>query len=103
MTAAAHALKEGDILSGLWGYEQTNASFFKVVKRTAKQVVLVQLETIVKKWDAYLCGKAIPGDEKPGTERRFKIHNLGKDEFCFGQYCSLRLWDGTPEDVSSYY
>ena len=96
------ALKENDILSGLWGYEQTNASFYKVVKRTAKTVVLIQLETVVESWDRYLCGNAVPGAEKPGTERRFKVHNWGDGECCFAEHHALRLWDGTPERVSSY-
>ena len=99
----AHILKENDILSGLWGYEQTNASFFKVVKRTAKQVVLVQLETVVKSWDKYMCGFAEPGAEKPGTERRYKVHNWNGQECCFAEHHALRLWDGQPERVSSYY
>lgn len=99
----AHVLKENDILSGTWGYEQTNASFFKVVKRTAKQVVLVQLETVVKEWDKYMCGLAEPGAEKSGTERRYKVQNLGKNEYCHGEYYTLRPWDGQPERVSSYY
>lgn len=49
--------KKGDILVEIWGYDQTNADFYKVLKRTPKMVVLRQLDT-----------KTTP-DREPGYDR----------------------------------
>jgi len=35
----------GDFLYAVWGYDQTNASFWKVLKRTPHQVTLVEVQT----------------------------------------------------------
>lgn len=37
-------MKAGDILVSKWGYEQTNVSFYEVVKSTPKTVELVKIE-----------------------------------------------------------
>ena len=36
--------KVGDFLYAVWGYDQTNATFWKVLKRTPHQVTLVEVE-----------------------------------------------------------
>ena len=38
------SVKVGDYLVASWGYDQTNASFFKVTKRTAKMATVVEVE-----------------------------------------------------------
>lgn len=37
-------LKVGDILDSSWGYDQTNATFYRVIKRTPHYVTLVKLQ-----------------------------------------------------------
>lgn len=39
------AIKQGDILVSLWGYGQTRAMFFKVLKRTKYYVTVQKIET----------------------------------------------------------
>ena len=36
--------QEGNYLTASWGYDQTNATFWKVLKRTPQQVVVVEVE-----------------------------------------------------------
>nr|DAU26441.1 MAG TPA: hypothetical protein [Caudoviricetes sp.] len=40
-----HALREGDILASSWGWEQTNVSFYKVVKATPTGVRVRPMRT----------------------------------------------------------
>ncbi|MCP4902327.1 MAG: hypothetical protein GY906_35620 [bacterium] len=37
-------LKVGDYLHASWGYNQTNATFFRVIKHTAKMATVVEVE-----------------------------------------------------------
>ena len=58
-------LKVGDILLANWGYEANNPHFFKVIKRTSKQVVVNQLkdQTVSYTNDGMGGKMVIPTDE----------------------------------------
>ena len=48
----------GDVYYSIWGYEQSNASFFSVVKTTAKTITLQPIESLTVEED--MIGKAAP-------------------------------------------
>ncbi len=43
-TKDPRTVKVGDYLVASWGYDQTNASFFKVTKRTPKMATVIEVE-----------------------------------------------------------
>ena len=57
-------LKVGDILESSWGYDQTNATFYKVIKRTPSYVTIVKLQK-TRVWDdeGYNVLGVVPTDE----------------------------------------
>lgn len=65
----------GDIYEGSWGYDQTNAEFWQVVKRTPGTVTLRQLSMIVI-------------DGRVGPSENFRIESKG--------------WTNTPDGESFY-
>jgi len=54
-----HDFKTGDILHHSWGYDQTNADFYQVLRVSDKSIWIVQIES-TETVDGYLCGKAQP-------------------------------------------
>ena len=65
---ALPTLQVGDILLANWGYDANNPHFFKVIKRTPKQVTIVQLtvETVSYTNDG-LGGKMVVPTDVPAT------------------------------------
>jgi hypothetical protein len=61
-------LEVGDILLTNWGYEANNPQFFKVIKRTPKQVTIMQLtvETVSLTNDG-MGGKMVVPTTEPAT------------------------------------
>ena len=61
-------LEIGDIMLANWGYEANNPNFFKVIKRTAKQVTLMELkvETVSLTNDG-MGGKMVVPTSEPKT------------------------------------
>lgn len=100
MSAPSH-LSAGDILVGTWGYEQTNASFYRVEKRTPKQVVLCRLKNVTT-WTKDFNGEALPGDVRENKTERRKVTLCGNEEIVQGECFTLRKWDGKPVQVTSY-
>ena len=43
MARKSNGMQVGDVLYSSWGYDQTNASFYEIVKRTPKMVTLVEV------------------------------------------------------------
>lgn len=61
-------MKQGGIFVSSWGYDQTNVDFYKVVKVTAKTVMLIPIERKVQlKGFMRYTAMPIPGS---GRERR---------------------------------
>lgn len=94
-------ITEGCILVEIWGYEQTNADFYRVERRTAKMVVLARLERI-SQIDATLTGTAVPGKAIEGPALRRKVSVRQGEEIAKGQSGILRLWNNKPVKISSY-
>lgn len=109
-------IEPGQILLSTWGYDQTNASFFQVLKRTGKTVTVARLGTKNEWSGSSMVGTAMPcpAEEDPVTARRplneqsplrRKIRaNTEAVEFIkietWGMYASP--WDGKPVQVSCY-
>ena len=89
-----------------WGYEQTNVTFYKVLKRTAKTVTLIEVKSRVTYIDAvnYL---AVPIDEIANKAKAFrrKIMDCYKncDAVSLNSYANAYKWDGTAAEGSSGY
>lgn len=89
-----------------WGYEQTNVSFYKVLKRTAKTVTLIEVKSRVTYIDAvnYL---AVPINEVANQAKAFrrKIMDCYKncDVVSLNSYANAYQWDGTAAEGSSGY
>ena len=74
-------IKEGDILLANWGYEGNNPDFFKIIKRTAKQVVMMLLEEEVVGHGTHPLGESyvIPTNT-PATWSVWRENNYGENE-----------------------
>jgi hypothetical protein len=107
------SLQIGDILLANWGYDANNPHFFKVIKRTLKQVTIVQLkvETVSFTNDG-MGGKMVIPTTEPATwsvwwdnnsngepvTLKKKIHSDGvRGEYVkLAYYAYAFLWDGKP-------
>lgn len=89
--------KVGDILAGTWGWSMTIPAFFRVVRKTAKRLVLEEYEGVMINSDGY--GQR--GYEVPDFTNA-KGEKLGRIEDGYvvvgSRYDTilLKLWDGKP-------
>lgn len=111
-----HTLKVGDILSGSWGYDQTNVDFFQVVElKGVRQVIVRPIASQQIDQTAYMAGHVVPLKDRfigsPTTHTvirdRIKYDPCAKyqqegEQHRFDRDCSASLWDGKPEYESSY-
>lgn len=105
----------GDILVAKWGYDQTNASWFRVERRTEKSVWLVELARGSYEETGFMQGRETPGTEVRKRERwtpsgyvddtvfRRKL-SFYRDEptVRMASYMYAHPWSGNPEWTSSY-
>lgn len=92
-----------------WGYEQTNVSFYKVLKRTAQTVTLIEVKsrrTYIDRMN-YV---AVPVDElapqaKPFRRKLRESFSNGDfyDYVWVNDFEKACKWDGTAADGSSSY
>jgi hypothetical protein len=66
-----HDYKTGDIIHHSWGYDQTNADFYQVVKVSEKSIWIAQIES-TETCDSNLCGKAQP---IPNKFSKWSVHD----------------------------
>lgn len=102
-----HNFKIGDILHHSWGYDQTNADFYQVLRVTDKSVWIAQLET-TETCDGMLCGKAQP---IPGKTRILNTAGLRHVPYLYGDKWLVKindytagaeLWNGELISVTHY-
>ena len=98
-------IKAGDILVGKYGYEADIASFYKVLKRTPKQVVIVELEQH-RCYDGCMDWTSVPTDVTCGKVLRRKVKqnwNHGGEHVSINSYQSAYVWDGHTERCYNYH
>lgn len=110
---AAEAVKVGTILVNVWGYSMTIVDYYRVVKVSAKSVVIAPISS-EETGTGYLSGTSVPRtdgavasvdllkDGQPQMFRAFIRESYDKD-ICFvsklghyGVMNYLRIWDGRP-------
>jgi hypothetical protein len=103
---ARHELQVGDVLFRTWGYEQTNVDFYQVVRVPSdRSVVLRQLQCEVVSCGDSMSGKATPQNGKFVEKAQERIHRATGAQTVGGgrDYGGdLALWDGRPQNVTSY-
>lgn len=100
---AKHPYKVGDILTGSWGYDQTNVDAFQVTELKGKSVVLERIGVrSVEGSDGFMSDQVMPikNDFIIEGHRTSKVKKLpqtndGKSWHVRLNYCCyLTLWDG---------
>jgi hypothetical protein len=108
---APHTLKAGDVLSGSWGYEQTNVDFYQVVETVGlRSVVLRKIESETIESGMSMQGQCVPmvghftGEpfrKLADGENRVKISSfLSVTPLEFNEVCGVRVY--SPSRYSSY-
>lgn len=89
--------KVGDVLAGTWGWSMTIPAFFKVVRKTAKRLVLEEYDGRMVSSDGYgQQGYEMPDFTRPLGE---KLGRVEGDYVIVGSRSEtvlLKLWDGKP-------
>lgn len=100
--------KVGDILEYSWGYDQTNADFYQVVRTTAKSVVIRQVDDAPEE-TGFMCGKTVPvpgkwaRGSKEQTKRVKFVSYPGHSYYCVQMpHGQAEKWDGKPARFSTY-
>ena len=102
MTTATATIAAGSIFSSSWGYEQTNVTFYRVVKATAKMVTVQEVGSLRSGGEQG--GTCVPTDAVVGQPITRKIdHYSGRPGFRATEYEHATLWDGRPERFTSGY
>lgn len=91
-------IEVGTIFTSQWGYEQTNVSFYRVVRVTSKTVTLEKLANVITE-EGNMRGKVIPGETATGKQFRRSLRGE-RVSICSFEYA--RLWDGTPQSFTAY-
>ena len=95
----AHTFQVGDILSGSYGYEQTNVHFYEVVAISPAFLTVRELKkSVIPTSDATTKEMPIPGDYDGPAMRR----KIWRDGAWVTDTLLARKWDGRPEHGSSY-
>jgi hypothetical protein len=97
-------VKVGMIFVDTWGYDQTNANFFQVVKVNAKTVSVRE----IKAREVEDVGGFMTGVKTPikgafiGEPTTRSLYMYSGSMFINSQYGSAELWDGKGVAVSHY-
>ena len=96
-----HDFQVGDILTGSWGYDQTNVEFFQVIEVPSAQYVVIRELAQRRETTGYDQGNCEPApDTFIGEPLRRKVI-----DGCVRLHSSCRLskWDGRRRSWSSYH
>ncbi len=96
--------KVNDILLSLWGYDQVNSTFYKVIKVTGARVTLTELHNIeTPSKETYMFGTTVPNMNGPKGAtfvKGFKPSEYYGYSVKVNSYASAFPWDGKPAQVS---
>lgn len=93
--------KTGDILVSSWGYEQTNVTFYQVVGFTEKSIKLRCLAKDVD-FNSDVDGYAKPIANQFNGESFTRRLKAGRDVIRISSYSCAQLWNGKPQQFTSY-
>lgn len=92
-----------------WGWEQTNVTFYKVIKKTAKTVTVIEVgsKREYTQWGQYV---AVPTDESPRWAKvmRKKVKNFSRDlspwhdQIDVTSFSCAYRWDGQAVEGTCY-
>ena len=93
--------KKGDMLNSTWGYGQTNQSWYKVIKETAKTITLQEYQGKTVKQDKlnFMAGTEAPSKKKQGKPF-VKVKKMYLSPAPYMR--SLENWDGEPKFASHW-
>lgn len=110
---AIKSVSVGDVFVTSWGYEQTNVDYFEVVEKHGQYVTVRPIAARKVEDTGYMqCTvEAVPGsyidkcaliDDKQSA--RYKVKGT-KDtpRIDLTNFASAYIWDGTPDNETSYY
>lgn len=101
-------IKRGDIWASVWGYDQTNVDFYKVVDVTRCYINLVQIADKQEPDPASMSGTCTPDLEAPVNIRsakyRRKVKEFDGKKFVYlgGNYEIAEPWNGEPLAYSTW-
>ena len=103
------AVEVGDIFSSSWGYDQTNVTFYQVVKVTKKFATIQKINSVTTE-KGFMCGTSVPVQpvQLVGETLRRKINDYFAHAYNSGpslkveSYAFAYRWDGTPQRCSWY-
>lgn len=97
-------MKVNDILISKWGYEQTNVTFYQVVKVTTKMATIRKISKRQSENSRMSTGLCVPmRDQFVSEPIRRKIQNLhGKQMIFITDYEIARPWQGNLERYTTY-
>lgn len=99
-----HGIEVGDIYYSSWGYEQTNVSFYQVVRLAGKSVEFQKLESTTVEQTSDMSGKVMPVKDSFKGNPFLKLPRVNSHGVSIRVDSSehLRKWDGTPKFTSSW-
>ncbi len=93
----------GDILDSLWGYEQTNVDFYKVVKVTPKTISIVPIGKKLVECTGWGSTTVIPDPEiVKGEAIQRRVRAYDDTYYISLDYSSASKWNGKPITETSY-
>lgn len=107
-------MKQGDVLSYSWGYDQTNVEFFEVTKATEKSVWLRPIAgKLVNGEEGFMAGRSVPVEPRvPAAHcsvtlkcpKKVQLSTWDREpkEYVRMPYGFARAWDGQPCYTSWY-
>lgn len=96
-------MKVNDILVSKWGYEQTNITFYQVVKVTMKTATIRKISTRQSDNFHMMTGLCVPmRDQFIGEPIRRKIQHLNGEQIFITEYEIARPWKGNLERYTTY-
>ena len=69
-----------DYVYETWGWEQTNATFYKVTRHTAKSLFGIKVAGKCLGEDGFMTGLSIPTNEAKGEEVRINLRKVDRYE-----------------------
>jgi len=98
--------KKGDILTGSWGYDQTNVEFFEIVEAKGRKVVIRELgHQSIKGSEGFMCESVVPDHGRYIGEPEMHIAQTYSGDSWYIRLhdcCTLHLWEGRKQYKSWY-